>query len=190
MYREHEDQHDQQVHDPRRRMRGGFGPRGEHFAGWGFGPGRGRGGGRARRGDVRAAILALLAERPMHGYEMIQELEQRTGGLWRPSPGSVYPALQLLEESGLTAGNDENGKRLFTLTDEGRAELERGGNTTPWDDVTRGVDPGHRRFREAIGQVVVAAGQVGSAGSEEQKTQALEVLAETRRKLYAILAAE
>ncbi len=190
MYREHDV--DRRFNDPRRRMRGGFGPRGEHFAGWGFGPGpgRGRGGGRARRGDVRAAILALLAERPMHGYEMIQELEQRTSGVWRPSPGSVYPALQLLEESGLIAGSDENGKRLFTLTDEGRAELERGGNTAPWEEVNRNVDPSHRRLREAMGQVVVAAGQVGSAGTEDQKAKALDVLAETRRKLYAILASE
>jgi DNA-binding PadR family transcriptional regulator len=190
MYREQEPQQRQRDRGGRR-MRGGFGPRGEHFAGWGFGPGgRGRGGGRARRGDVRAAVLALLAERPMHGYEMIQELEQRTDGVWRPSPGSIYPALQLLEESGLIAGTDENGKRLFTLTDEGRAELEREGNTAPWDDVTRGIDPIHRRMREAIGQVVVAAGQVAQAGTEDQKTQALEVLTETRRMLYAILAAE
>ena len=179
---------DPQNHESREQPRWDGPP--EHFAGWGFaGPGRGRGG-RARRGDVRAAILALLAERPMHGYEMIQELEQRTGGVWRPSPGSIYPALQLLEESGLITGNDDNGKRLFTLTDEGRAELEQGGNTAPWEEVTRGVDPIHRRMREAIGQVVVAAGQVAQAGSEEQKTQALEVLTETRRMLYAILAAE
>src|SRR5512146_541265 len=90
---------------------------------FGFGgPRRGRRGGpgrRARRGDVRAAALALLRERPMHGYEMIQELEERTDGVWRPSPGAVYPALQLLEDQGLVTADAEAGKRLFSLTDTG-----------------------------------------------------------------------
>src|SRR5262245_45884231 len=97
---------------------GGFGSWGPPFGGRGGGPG-------VRRGNVRAAILALLAERPMHGYEMIQELEARTDGLWRPSAGSIYPTLQLLEDEGLVSGEDSDGKRRFSLTDAGRAEAER-----------------------------------------------------------------
>src|SRR5436190_4116105 len=88
---------------------GGFGPWGPWFGG--------RGGPRMRRGNVRAAILALLAERPMHGYEMIQELESRTNGLWRPSAGSIYPTLQMLEDEGLVSGEASEGKRRFSLTD-------------------------------------------------------------------------
>src|SRR6478735_6661636 len=83
--------------------------------------GRGRGGPRARRGDVRAAVLALLDERPMHGYEMIKELEERTQGAWVPSPGSIYPTLQLLEDEGLIRGEESDGKRRFALTDAGKS---------------------------------------------------------------------
>ena len=90
----------------------------------GYGRGRGRGGARARRGDVRAAVLALLAERPMHGYEMIKEIEERTDGAWTPSAGSIYPTLQMLEDEGLISGQETEGKRRFTLTDSGRAEQE------------------------------------------------------------------
>ena len=107
---------------------------------WGFG-GRGRGRGRRGRGDVRAAILALLAERPMHGYEMIQELEARTGGVWRPSPGSVYPTLQLLEDEDLIAGEEGEGRRRFALTDAGRAEAERRDQQAPWEQAVAGVTP-------------------------------------------------
>src|SRR4030095_16003427 len=121
------------VHMHRRHLRGrgdwedrhtAFGPFG-HGGPWQmpFGPGQGWGHGRgrgARRGDVRAAILALLAERPMHGYEMIQERQQRTGGVWRPSPGSVYPTLQMLEEEGLITGEQAEGRRRFSLTEAGR----------------------------------------------------------------------
>ncbi|WP_243274776.1 PadR family transcriptional regulator, partial [Streptomyces albus] len=104
------------------RGRAGFGPFGPPFGGpFGAGPfgGRGRGGprGRARRGDVRASILALLKERPMHGYEMIQEIAERSGGAWKPSPGSVYPTLQLLEDEGLIASESEGGKKHFSLTE-------------------------------------------------------------------------
>jgi DNA-binding PadR family transcriptional regulator len=132
---------------------------------WGF---RGRGRGRRGRGDVRAAILALLAERPMHGYEMIQELEARTGGVWRPSPGSVYPTLQLLED--------------------GRAEAERQGQRSPWEEVTAGVAPVAWNLRDAMGQIAQAFWSVANAGSEAQQAKALEVLKDTRRRLYAILA--
>src|ERR1700694_2488418 len=123
----------------------------EHF---GFGgPRRGRRGGpgrRARRGDVRAAALALLSERPMHGYEMIQELEERTDGVWRPSPGAVYPALQLLEDQGLVVADAEAGKRLFSLTDAGREEAAKAGERKPWDDVTEGIEPVQFKLSDAI----------------------------------------
>jgi len=154
---------------------------------WGH-RGRGRGHGRRGRGDVRAAILALLAERPMHGYEMIQELEARTGGVWRPSPGSVYPTLQLLEDEGLITGEEGEGRRRFTLTDAGRAEAERQGQRAPWEEVTAGVDPAAWSLRDAIAQAAQAAWSVGAAGTEAQQSRALEILNDARRRLYAILA--
>jgi DNA-binding PadR family transcriptional regulator len=160
---------------------GPFGPPGPP------GPWRGRGRGRRGRGDVRAAILALLAERPMHGYEMIQELEARTGGVWRPSPGSVYPTLQLLEDEGLITGDEGEGRRRFTLTDAGRAEAERQGQA-PWEQVTAGVAPAAWNLRDAIAQTAQAAWSVGAAGTEAQQAKALEILHDARRRLYAILA--
>jgi DNA-binding PadR family transcriptional regulator len=153
---------------------------------WGFGGGRGRG--RRSRGDVRAAILALLAERPMHGYEMIQELEARTGGVWRPSPGSVYPTLQLLEDEDLIAGEEGEGRRRFALTEAGRAEAGRQGQRTPWEQVTEGVAPVAWSLRDAVGQIHQATWSVAGAGSEAQQAKALEILVDARRRLYAILA--
>jgi len=159
---------------------------------FGFGGGRrGRRGGpgrRARRGDVRAAALALLTERPMHGYEMIQELEERTDGVWRPSPGAVYPALQLLEDQGFVTADAEAGKRLFSLTDTGREEAAKLGDRKPWDDVTAGIDPSQFKLRDALGPIAIAARQVALDGTPAQQAAAAEVLTETRRKLYAILA--
>jgi hypothetical protein len=161
---------------------GPVGPRG------GFGPwGRGR----ARRGDVRAALLALLAERPMHGYEMIQELEGRTQGLWRPSPGSVYPTLQLLEDEGLVTHDEADGKRSFRLTDAGRgAASARGDGPSPWEEVTAGADPQALGLQQGIRNVVVAAAQVVRAGSPGQKEEAIAILADARRRIYGLLARE
>jgi DNA-binding PadR family transcriptional regulator len=165
----------------------------EYFGSFGFGgPRRGRGrggpGGRARRGDVRAAVLALLAERPMHGYEMIQELEERTGGVWRPSPGAVYPALQLLEDQGLVRADTDGEKRRYELTDAGREELAKAGDRKPWDDVTAGMAPTQLRLGKAIQPLAIAAAQVLRAGDERQQAAAADVLNEARRRLYAILA--
>ena len=159
----------------------------------GRGPGRGRHGGgrRGRRGDVRAAVLALLAETPMHGYEMIQELDSRTGGLWRPSPGSVYPTLQLLEDEGLIVSEESEGRKRFTLTDSGREAAAKATERPPWvtyadpDAVTQAND-----LREAVGGIMNALREVGVAGSEAQQAQALDVLKDTKRKLYAILASD
>jgi DNA-binding PadR family transcriptional regulator len=137
---------------------------------------------------VRAAALALLAERPMHGYEMIQELEERTGGVWRPSPGAVYPALQLLEDQGLVRADADTGKRQFDLTDAGREEAAKAGDRKPWDDVTAGIEPTQLKLGSAIKPIVIAIRQVLEAGTEAQQQAAVDVLNESRRRLYAILA--
>lgn len=149
----------------------------------------GRGGPRARRGDVRAAVLALLAERPMHGYEMIKEIEERSGGAWAPSAGSIYPTLQMLEDEGLIRGEESEGKRRFTLTEEGRAaHAERAGEATPWDAVSAGAAPEQLRLRASLGKFHQAVGQVLHAADAEQQKRVGELLDETRRKIYGILA--
>ena len=161
---------------------------------FGFGPppGHWRGGrrGRNRRGDVRTAVLALLTERPMHGYEMIQELDARTGGIWRPSPGSIYPTLQLLEDEGLITGEETGGRRRFTLTEDGRAEAEQAAEQAPWQAYADDTVSQARDFRDAAFGIMHALRQVGFSGTDEQRRQALDVLNETRRKLYGILAEE
>jgi DNA-binding PadR family transcriptional regulator len=172
------------------------GPRGRRGAwgAWGFGRGF-RGpwtppGPRARRGDVRAAILALLAEQPMHGYQVIQELESRTDGAWRVSPGSVYPTLQMLEEEGLVASQEIEGKRVYSLTDAGRAQVEsqRQSGRAPWEEVADGGDETLHNLRDAALKLGAAAMQVAHAGSKEQVDRAAAILNEARRQLYAILA--
>ncbi|SHM17167.1 PadR family transcriptional regulator [Actinacidiphila paucisporea] len=173
--------------------RAAFGPFGPPFGGGPFGPGgRGRGGprGRARRGDVRASILALLKDRPMHGYEMIQEIAERSGGAWKPSPGSVYPTLQLLEDEGLISSASEGGKKLFTLTDTGSQEAEAGPEA-PWEDAGRGVDwDAMNEIRKAGGGLIEAFRQVWATGTPEQREKALTVVNEARKRLYLILAEE
>ncbi|WP_369381074.1 PadR family transcriptional regulator [Streptomyces sp. cg36] len=173
--------------------RAAFGPFGPGFGGGPFGPGRGgRGGprGRARRGDVRASILALLKDRPMHGYEMIQEIGERSGGAWKPSPGSVYPTLQMMEDEGLITSESEGGKKLFTLADSGRAEAESG-SEAPWEEAGRGVDwEGMNEIRQAGFGLMEAFGQVWKTGTPEQRQKALGVITDARKKLYLILADE
>jgi DNA-binding PadR family transcriptional regulator len=169
----------------------GFGPGGSGF-GYGPGPrgrGRGRGGHgrRGRRGDVRAAILVLLAERPMHGYEMIQEIAERSQDLWRPSPGSVYPTLQLLVDEGLITGSESEGsKKLFELTDAGKAAAEKVA-TPPWDEIAEGVDPAHLNLRAAVGQLFGAVAQSAHAASSEQQQRIIEIVNNARREIYTIL---
>ncbi|MEU4881506.1 PadR family transcriptional regulator [Streptomyces althioticus] len=180
---------------------GPFGPGGPRGPGGPWGPGfghggpwggRGRGGprGRARRGDVRASILALLKDRPMHGYEMIQEIAERSGGAWKPSPGSVYPTLQLLEDEGLIVSESEGGKKLFSLTEAGRTAAEDGPEA-PWEEASRGVDwEALTEIRQAGFGLMEAFGQVWKTGSKEQREKALAVINEARKKLYLILADE
>ncbi len=175
---------------------GPFGPFGPPFGGGpggpfgGRGPGRGGPRGRARRGDVRASILALLKDRPMHGYEMIQEIAERSGGAWKPSPGSVYPTLQLLEDEGLIISESEGGKKHFSLTDAGRAEAEQGAEA-PWEEVGRGVDwEAVQEVRTAAGGLAAAFQQVWATGTAEQREKALRVVNDARKSLYLILAEE
>src|SRR5262249_43037371 len=156
--------------------------------GRGRGYGRGRGG-RARRGDVRAAVLALLAERPMHGYEMIKEIEERTQGAWTPSAGSIYPTLQMLEDEGLIRGEESEGQRRFALTDAGREEQEaKAGETAPWDAVRADAAPEKIQLLKSIRKLQHAVGQAFDVADEDQQKQVRELLDETRRKTYAILA--
>lgn len=158
------------------------------------GPGmRGGGGRRSRRrkGDVREAVLALLAERPMHGYEMLAELEERTEGVWRPSPGSVYPTLQMLEDEGLVEGEKAEGKRMYALTDAGREHVEqRRGRPAPWEEVKDGISAAALNLRGEMASLTSAAHQVMMVGTHDQQARALEILADARRRLYGILAAE
>ena len=126
----------------------------------------------------------------MHGYEMISELEERTGGMWRPSPGSVYPTLQLLEDEGLISSEQTEGKRLYSLTDAGREQASQG-QQAPWDRITEGFDwETMNRLRGGIVGLTTAFGQLMASGTDAQKAQAAEVLADAKRRLYAILAEE
>jgi DNA-binding PadR family transcriptional regulator len=138
---------------------------------------------------VRAALLALLAERPMHGYEMISELAERTGGAWVPSPGAVYPALQLLTDKGLVDSETDGGRRQYMLTGTGRQAVEDTSfGTPPWEAMSRPVDPADAGLREAAALIGTALAQVIAAGTGEQKSHALEILWSARRALYRILA--
>ena len=148
---------------------------------------------RVRRGDVRAAALALLAEEPRNGYQIIQEIAARSGGVWQPSPGSVYPALQQLEDEGLIrAESADGGRKAFTVTDEGRSYMTEHADevNAPWEIVAGREHGSIREMRSLISQVAMAAMQVTHAGSDAQVTQAQRALKHTRRNLYRILAAE
>ncbi|MEU2611550.1 PadR family transcriptional regulator [Micromonospora sp. NPDC007271] len=157
------------------------------------GHGRGRGGrgrGRGRRPNVRGAVLALLTERPMHGYEMIQEIDSRTGGAWRPSPGSIYPTLQLLEDEGVivAAADSDGGRKRFALTEQGRDEATAAAQTPPWAEFAETTVNSWHDIRDAGAQAMHALRQVMLTGTDDQRERAAQVLDETRRKLYAILA--
>jgi DNA-binding PadR family transcriptional regulator len=173
----------------------GFGPGGGYYGGFPFGGpgggGRGRGRGRkARRGDIRTAALLLLAEEPRNGYQIMQEVEERSEGVWRPSPGSVYPALQQLEDEGLIRSEDHDGRRLFVLTDAGSQLLqERGADRpAPWEQMSGGVGSEAHELGRLIREVASAFAQVMRTGSPGQMARARDVLAEARRGLYSILA--
>ena len=146
---------------------------------------------RKGRGDVKAAILSLLAESPMHGYQIIQEIEQRSGGAWKPSPGSVYPTLQLLADEGLISVEESAGRKTYALTEAGRAVADAEGST-PWSSTTDGGSgaehPRATALPKAGAELAAAAMQVGRSGTADQVHEAVSVLEDARRKLYAILA--
>ncbi len=150
-------------------------------------------GSRVGRGDVRAAILSLLTEKPMHGYQIIQQIEERSGGSWKPSPGSVYPTLQLLTDEGLIDVEESSGRKTYSLTEEGRAAAEDVDRPWPARDGAEPSSsahgaPWHSALPKAGAHLAQAAMQVGRTGSPEQIDEAVEVIDEARRKLYAILA--
>ena len=172
---------------PARRGRGRHG-RGRHgAAGFDapfFGPGR-----RAGRGDIRAAILALLAEEPMHGYQIIQVISERSGGNWRPSPGSVYPTLQQLEDEGLVEPRaSESGRRVYTLTEAGRTVSDAEGAPAPWEDAADDIDTDLTELRDLVHQVLAATKQVAMAGTTAQVKGAQDVLRTARKGIYRLLA--
>jgi DNA-binding PadR family transcriptional regulator len=123
----------------------------------------------------------------MHGYEMIQEIGERSNGLWRPSPGSVYPTLQLLvDESLIVATESEGSKKLFELTDQGRAAAAKT-ETPPWEEIADGVDPGHVNLRSAAGQLFGAVAQSAYTASPEQQQRIVDIVNNARRDIYNVL---
>ncbi len=178
-------------------MRGGRGRRGDWTAqGWGPGAGfgmwgaKGPFGGRQKvsRGEVRAAILQLLSEEPMHGYQIMQELAERSDGMWRPSPGSIYPTLQQLADEELVRAEDSEGKKVYHLTDAGQAKVDESQAPPPWARFDVEDLGGLFEIKDLAIQVGAAVMQVASAGSDEQLAEAKEILADTRSRLYQLLA--
>src|SRR3954447_3693291 len=174
----------QKRHGRRHSRRGMRGP-GGFGGGFGgpFGPGR-----RAGRGDIRAAILTLLAEEPMHGYQIIQVVSERSGGNWTPSPGSVYPTLQQLEDEGLIEpAASESGRRVFTLTEAGKEAQMADTTPAPWEAVDE-ADSDLVELRNLVHQVLAATRQVAQAGTQAQVKGAQDVLRTARKGIYKILA--
>lgn len=155
----------------------------------GFGPGGPFGGRRKRgRGDIRAAILALLTDQPMHGYQVIREIGERSEGAWTPSPGSVYPTLQQLTDEGLVRSSETDGKRVYELTDDGRAQAAAHSGPLPWEEAAEGADDDVAALHDVAFQVLAATRQVSHAGSKAQVASAREILRATRKSLYQLLA--
>jgi DNA-binding PadR family transcriptional regulator len=159
-----------------------------------FGPGgprhrrghrRGRRG-RMARGDVRTAILLLLDEEPMHGYQLMQAIADRTGGRWTPSPGAVYPAINLLEDEGLVISHADSGRKVIELTDQGRATVAE--NKDSWTDPFADDEEAGPDLRNLVMQLGSAARQVVMTGSPTQVDEAARILSEARRSLYLLLA--
>ncbi|MCA0294631.1 MAG: PadR family transcriptional regulator [Actinobacteria bacterium] len=169
---------------PSGRGRGGFGG--------GFGGGfsrERRGSNRVRRGDVQTAVLALLAEADMHGYQIIQELAERSGGVWRPGAGSIYPTLRQLQEQGLIRSREEGSKRVFSITDLGRRSAPSGAEREPWQQWAD-ADGSRVQLRRATESLLSAIAQVDAAGTDAQAVRAVEILGAARKSLYLLLAEE
>ena len=146
-----------------------------------------RSGTRVGRGEVRTAVLALLAEKPRHGYEIIREIEERSGGSWKPSAGSVYPTLQLLADEGLISAEESNGRKIYSLTEAGRA-VAGDEHTSPFDSADSAHGGRYTALPKAGVELAQAAAQVNRSGSAAQVDEAVAVLDEARRRLYSILA--
>ncbi len=149
---------------------------------------RGGGRGRASRGDVRTAALLLLAEEPMHGYQLMQTIAHRSGGRWTPSPGAIYPTLNQLEDEGLVTVTADAGRKLATLTETGRAHVEaqRAGWVDPFAGA--GADTAGGNLRGLLEELHMAARLVGRTGTDAQRAAAAEILGSARRSLYMLLA--
>ena len=142
---------------------------------------------RMGRGDVRAAVLALLHEEPMHGYQIIREITERTDGRWKPSAGSVYPTLQLLADKGLVSAELSADRKTYALTAEGEAEAASAAASAPWVSVEK---DGHAYGATAKAglDLAQAVAQMARTGTAAQQERATEILTEARRKIYSILA--
>ncbi|MCW2933126.1 MAG: transcriptional regulator, PadR-like family [Actinomycetia bacterium] len=177
-------------------VHGGFGPVDADF-GPGPGPGiggpRGRGRGRGGRGDVREAIISLLSQEPRNGYQIIQEINERTSGLWRVSSGSVYPAISQLEDEGLIEPTDGNGRKLFGLTAAGRRHAEENAERLAqlWVAGPQDARSGEfLQYRDLISQLAAATRQVYEVGTQAQREEAKQLLTRARQSLYKLLAAD
>lgn len=150
--------------------------------------GRGRHG-RAQRGDIRSATLLLLADGPMHGYQIMQAIAERTDGAWRPSPGAIYPTISQLEDEGLVTITRDGGRKLATLTDSGRAHLEENAAAmgNPFGGMSRGAG-GRQSLRSAIEDVQTATRVVAKSGSDAQIASVQEILERARKAIYLVLA--
>ena len=181
-------------HAARHEMRGARGRRREFGPGSSFGPGAWGGfgprhGGRMRRGGIQTAILALLVEQPMHGYQIIQELATRSGGAWAPGAGSIYPALEQMEALGLVTGEQQDDKRVYSMTDKGRELAEHGHEhrQAPWDEAAQASGRGND-LRHSVAALLQAAQQVGRTGTDTQIAKAIELVDQARKQIYLILA--
>ncbi len=166
-------------------LREAFGPRGMGGVG---GMGSARGGSRMGRGDIRTAILVELAVQPMHGYQLIQAIEKRSGGTWKPSPGSIYPTLQLLSDEGLVSSEQDGERKVYSLTEVGKAAAAEFTSAPHPSESRRGWDGDRAALPKAGAKLAQAIGQVATSGTREQHDRAAEIIDDARRKLYAILA--
>ncbi len=148
---------------------------------------------KVRRGDVRAAILDMLKDEPMNGYQLISQIAERSGGAWKPSPGSVYPTIQQLEDEGLVEADDERGRRTLRLTEEGRRYVEERADEmaetwAPFGEQRQASGDEYANLKPEIGQVMAAVWQIVTTGTDRQRRDAIKILIETRRQLYGLLA--
>lgn len=148
-----------------------------------------RGPNRVRRGDVQAAVLALLAEADMHGYQIIQELAERSAGRWRPGAGSIYPTLRTLQEQGLIRSRNDGSRRVFSITDYGRRTVAESGDTEPWKAYAAN-EGASVKLREATQSLFGALAQVEETGDDALREKATAIVAGARRAVYLMLAGE